>query len=493
MRLSELLGDLAPLHGADPVISGLSMDSRLIKPGDLFIALPGGREHGWQHAEEAIAKGARALLCVQQGLEAPVDVGAVAAPCAILPRLGMVELSELADRFYRHPARGMRLLGVTGTNGKTSVSWLAAQAGLLAGHESGVIGTLGVGPWPRLAPGSHTTPDLLDLRRALSQLRDQGVRRVCMEVSSHALDQQRVAGLSFDVALLTNISRDHLDYHGTMAAYCQAKARLFEQERCQRAVLPAGDALGRELAQTLRARGTPLITTAIDGDADLVASELRLTAEGAAFQLSYGGESHAVSSALMGRFNVENLLLVAAALLHEGLSLSAAAGLLGRLEAPPGRLQPVLADRSAPRVVVDYAHTPDALAQALSTLRPLCDGRLIAVFGCGGERDAGKRSAMGEAASRIADALVLTEDNSRSESVESICQDIMQGLAAGPACQVITDRHEAIVTAIANAGPKDIVLLAGKGHEATLDRGDEVLDFDDVVHARQALQRRSSA
>ena len=495
MPLADLLQDVLAMDTPGPVISGLCIDSRTVQGGDLFLAVPGSRGgHGLEFAEAALAAGAAAVLVDCRGLsQAQQREIAARRNYYLLPDLTPERMAQLADRFFGQPARDLRLIGVTGTNGKTSVTWLLAQAGLLAGHESGVIGTLGNGAWPRLAPGRHTTPDLPGLRGIIAGLREQGVRRICMEVSSHALDQQRVAGLLFEVAILTNISRDHLDYHGSMEAYGQAKASLFESGRCRKAVLPINDALGSELAGSLRAEGRAVLTTGIDCQADVVANDLVLDASGSRFTLKLKGEGHPVSSHLLGLFNVENLLLVAAALIHEGLAPEAVASLLGRLEAPPGRLQIVPAAEGQPRVVVDYAHTPDALEQVLSSLRPLVSGRLVVLFGCGGKRDAGKRAPMGQAAARWADAVILTEDNSRGEDVMAICQQIAAGVPEAVQCQIQPERSKAIAAAIAEAGADDLVLLAGKGHETSMDRGSEVLDFDDVIHARQALQQRGVA
>jgi len=468
MMLARLLDELVPVAAKDDrLIAGLCADSRRVQAGQLFIARRGGRFHALDHAPEAVARGAVAILAAEgdaAGLRAALGV-----PVFVLEDL-VPALGKLADRFHGEPSKAVHVIGVTGTNGKTSVTHFIAQALALAGQPSGLIGTLGMGPWGALAATTHTTPDVLAVHAELARQRDLGVRYVAMEVSSHALDQGRVAGVRFRAAVLTNLTQDHLDYHGDMRAYARAKSRLFEELAPAAAILNMDDALGRELLERLQGRmplwayGLGAQPWSAEGASVVEARGLRLDADGIRLDLHTPVGRGVLQSPLLGEFNASNLLAALATLLELGMSLDEALIHLGRVEAPVGRMERFTAP-GHPLVVIDYAHTPDALDKALRTLRRHARGRLFVVFGCGGERDAAKRPHMGAVAAELADRVVLTDDNPRGEDGEAIIDAILAGMPQTGAALVERDRRRAIALALAEAVPEDIVLVAGKGHE----------------------------
>jgi UDP-N-acetylmuramoyl-L-alanyl-D-glutamate--2,6-diaminopimelate ligase len=375
------------------------------------------------------------------------------------------------------------MTGITGTNGKTSVSHWLSQAFTHLGRRTAALGTLGNGFPGDMAPATHTTPDAVSLQGLLARYRDAGAAGVAMEVSSHGLDQGRVAEVAFDVAVLTNLSRDHLDYHGTMEAYAAAKARLFHWPGLKAAVVNADDDLGAALMQQIQ--GTRVISYGLKaGDlrASLQANRLGLKLE----IISPWGNGR-LESPLLGTFNGYNLLAALGALLAADVPLPEALAALATVRAAAGRMQTVEGFPGAPSVIVDFAHTPDALDKVLAALKPLTRGRLICVFGCGGGRDTGKRPLMGAAVAGRADRAVVTSDNPRNEDPVHIVQDILAGMPAGETQAVILDRREAIRTAIAEAGPEDIVLLAGKGHEDYQEIHGVKRPFSDLAEARAAL------
>lgn len=461
-------------------ITGLATDSRKVQPGNLFLAVPGLQHDGRQHIQQAVAAGAAAVA-----FEAS-DGFSCSAAVPLLPVGHLAsQLSAVAARFYGEPARSMKLVGVTGTNGKTSVSQMLAQALTGLGQPCGVIGTLGSGMSGALVEHGMTTPDALSLQQQLAQMRDQGARRVSMEVSSHALDQGRVAALSFEVAVFTNLSRDHLDYHGDMDAYGQAKARILDQ--AAHAVINIDDTYGRQLAAACE---LPLVGYSLsDSSADLYCSDVRFDAEGISARLHAGNTHAELRSPLLGTFNLSNLLAVAGVLLALELPLAQIAALLGQLSPPTGRMQR-LGGEGQPLVVVDYAHTPDALENALAALRAHVAGRLVCVFGCGGDRDRGKRPLMGRAAEQGADLLVITDDNPRTEDSAAIIDEIRAGIEHSEQVTVIANRAEAIAQTIARAAADDIILLAGKGHETYQEIHGVRHPFSDIEQAERALRRR---
>jgi len=477
------LGQLAR-QGA--MIERLVADSRRCAPGTAFFAYPGERADGRRYIPDAIARGAAAVLWETGGFAWD--------PAWRVPNIGLPGLrgaaGALAHDFYGRPSAALWTCGVTGTNGKTTCSQWIAAALSGAGAKCGVIGTLGTGFPGRLEKARNTTPDALELHGALAEMRREGAVAVAMEVSSHGLQQGRVAGVAFDCALFTNLSHDHLDYHGTMDAYAAAKARLFDAADLGCAVLNLDDVFGAQLAERAAARGVRTIGYSLVSPAAtrefLFASRLE---DGRVKIASSWGEAESPLDAL-GRFNAANALGVVGALVAQGMDFRDAVRRLASLPEVPGRMQRLGGD-GAPLVVVDYAHTPDALEQVLRALRPVTEargGRLVAVFGAGGDRDRAKRAPMGEAASRLADRVVLTSDNPRGEDPLAILRHIEAGVSV--AHQVEPDRARAIEAAIAAAADADVVLLAGKGHERVQEIAGRRLPFSDAEAARAALARR---
>ncbi|GAB3508786.1 UDP-N-acetylmuramoyl-L-alanyl-D-glutamate--2,6-diaminopimelate ligase [Pseudoxanthomonas daejeonensis] len=485
MPLSRLLPDVALPRDID--VSGLVMDSREIRRGDAFVAIAGFGTHGLAFVAQAQEAGASAILFEPPAPdEYPAPAEAIAVP-GLRSRLG-----AMGDLFHGHPSHAMTMVGVTGTNGKTSTVQLLAQAWHLRGIDSGSIGTLGAGRYGQIQPTGFTTPLVLRMHALLGDLRDTGVQAVAMEVSSHALDQGRVDGVHYDVAVFTNLTRDHLDYHGDMTSYGAAKARLFTRAGLKAAVLNLDDAFGRtlhgSLAPELQVVG---VSSRGQAGATLQAQALQFDNGGIGFDLVVAGESHPVRSPLLGRFNVDNLLAVAGVLHALGDSPATIAAILGRLQPVVGRMNRLGGDGTLPLVVVDYAHTPDALAQALTSLRAHAAARLVCVFGCGGERDRGKRPQMAQIAEAEADVVIVTDDNPRGEDGDAIVADIIAGFSVSGAARVERDRARAILDAIGQAGPDDIVLVAGKGHEPYQEVAGVRFPFDDTDVARRALEARA--
>ncbi len=485
MPLSHLIPDVALPR--DIAVSGLVMDSREVRPGDAFVAIAGFGTHGLAFAKQAQEKGAAAVLFEPPApAEYPAPADAIAVP-GLRARLG-----AMGDEFHDHPSHRMTMVGVTGTNGKTSTVQLLAQAWHLRGVDSGSIGTLGTGRYGQVQPTGFTTPLVLPMHAMLARLRDDGVQAVAMEVSSHALDQGRVDGVHYDVAVFTNLTRDHLDYHGDMDTYGAAKARLFSRDGLKAAVLNLDDAFGRtlhgRLAPEVQAVG---VSSRGQAGAALRAEALSFDNRGLAFELVAGADSHPVRSPLLGRFNVDNLLAVAGVLHALGDDVATIATTLSRLQPVPGRMNRLGGDGELPLVVIDYAHTPDALAQALTSLRAHAAAKLVCVFGCGGDRDRGKRPQMAQIAEAEADLVIVTDDNPRTEDGDAIVADILAGFAAPQAVVVERDRAAAIARAIGDAGPDDIVLVAGKGHEPYQEINGVRHPFDDTDVARRALEARA--
>jgi UDP-N-acetylmuramoyl-L-alanyl-D-glutamate--2,6-diaminopimelate ligase len=471
----------AQLAQQGAMIERLASDSRRCAPGTAFFAYPGEKADGRAHIGEALARGASAVLWERAEPFRWRDEWRV-------PNIGVERLkqraSELADAFHGRPSEKLWTCGVTGTNGKTSCSqWLAATLEM-SGTKAGVIGTLGSGYPSRLVAGGNTTPDALELQARLAAFVREGAGAVAMEVSSHGLVQDRVSGVRFACALFTNLSHDHLDYHGSLQAYGEAKGRLFDMPGLRAAVLNLDDPFGRELARRTRAHGIHTIGYAMqDVAADV--DEL-IHARGDRVESSRGIARLRVNA--VGHFNVSNALGVLGCLLAKGLAIDDAAALLERLPSVPGRMQKV---GERPLVVVDYAHTPDALEKVLSALRPVAStrrGRLVVVFGAGGDRDPSKRPIMGEVAARLADRVFITSDNPRGEEPEAIIAAIAAGVARSHVVQA--DRALAIAAAIGGAADDDVVLIAGKGHEPYQEVRGTRLPFSDVAVAREALDAR---
>lgn len=488
VSLADLLDGMAMVPGAEHIeVSGLSLDSRQVQPGDLFIALSGASAHGLSHAAAALERGAVAVL-----FEPPQPEG-VALPgnSWAVPGLRSL-LGTLASRFFGDASRALEVVGVTGTNGKTSTVQLLSQALNLGGATAGSIGTLGAGLHGQVVAGERTTPDVLAVHRLLAQMRDAGATHVAMEVSSHALDQGRVDGVAFRVAVFTNLSRDHLDYHGDMEAYAAAKSLLFHTPGLQAAVVNLDDDTGRRihagLPDALQRIG---VSSHGQPEAVLRAERVQPDNAGIGFDLVEGEEAERIQSPLLGRFNVDNLLAVAGVLRALGHDLHQTALLINQLQPVHGRMTRLGGSGGQPLVVVDYAHTPDALEQALGALRDHAVGVLVCVFGCGGERDRGKRPEMAAVAERLADRVFVTDDNPRNEDGDRIVEEILAGFSDPARVRIERDRGRAIAQAIAEAAADDIVLVAGKGHEPYQEVGGQRLGFDDAEVAQRVLEGRA--
>jgi UDP-N-acetylmuramoyl-L-alanyl-D-glutamate--2,6-diaminopimelate ligase len=480
-------------HGVVP--RTLRADSRHIAPGDIFFALPGERTDGRRFINAAIELGAAAVLC-ETGA-APATDGTV--PVIEVPALRR-HAGALADALLGQPSAHLHVIGITGTNGKTSVSQWIAQALRALGRECGVIGTLGSGLPGHLTESANTTPDVVAVHQALADLRRAGATACAMEVSSIGLHQRRIDGVRLHTAVFTNLTRDHLDYHKDMQHYAEAKAALFAHPGLQAAVINTDDSFGRTLAQQCAPR-LAVTSCAFDHAAPAGTTGLRSRhtdlSHGVSFDLVRESDqaSVPVGTALIGRFNVQNLMAVAGSLLHAGVPLEDAARALAGLTPPPGRMQGI-GGQHAPLLIIDYAHTPDALEQALLALQPVAaarGGRLVCLFGCGGERDTGKRPLMGAVACERAHQVWLTSDNPRGEDPDTILDDIMRGAAEGRRVHRVTDRAEAIRQAVGEACTADVILLAGKGHEHYQEREGRRTPWSDVEQAQAALAARGAA
>ena len=494
--LKALLGGIVDVPDQFQV-ADLTLDSRSVRPGAAFLACRGRTRHGLDFAPAAVAAGACAVLWEPApGVSAPQ----FSAPVLVVavPELS-AQAGFIADRFFGAPSARLMVVGVTGTNGKTTCAWLLAAALSASGRSCAYLGTLGAGLAGQVVPGTHTTPDAVTLQRQLRQLRDAGAAAVAMEVSSHALDQQRCAGVRFQIAAFTNLSRDHLDYHGDMSAYAAAKAALFDWPTLSAQVINVDDEFGAQLA-TRSSPGAALVVTGRQGDPAQRVPGARFVhavrcthqTRGLEIGLATSWGEATLRSALLGDFNLDNLLTVLGVLLASGMELQAACGVLAGCSAPPGRMQ-LAGGAGLPLAIVDYAHTPDALDHALRAARAHCEGKLLCVFGCGGDRDRGKRAQMGRVAESLAEVLYITDDNPRSEDPQRIVDDIVAGLREPAHAQVLHDRALAITAALAAAAPGDVVLVAGKGHEDYQLVGAERRPFSDLAQVHAALAARSAA
>lgn len=468
-------------HLPDVRVTGLNLDSRRICPGELFLACSGTVRHGMHFIEQAIARGAAAVAVEPTEESAGLNLDAYPVPAFWIERLHLLA-SEVAGRFYGDPSQEMKLLGITGTNGKTSVSQFIAQA-ITDESPCGVVGTLGSGLYGRLSETGHTTPDAISLQEQLAQMADAGARHVAMEVSSHALDQGRVNGLHFDVAVYTNLSHEHLDYHGDMETYAAAKRRLLEMPGLKKAVINADDAIGRDWLANMPS-GVEAISYGMAGGQGevlaptLFADELRLDATGLSMRVRSPWGEGRLQTGLLGRFNAANLLAALGALLALDIAFNDAIARLARVTTVPGRMERFAAP-GRPLVVVDYAHTPDALENVLIALREHTQRRLWCVFGCGGERDREKRPKMGQIAEALADSVVITDDNPRRENPYNIIEDILAGIENPDAVYLNRDRAQAIAYAIGLGREDDVILVAGKGHETEQQIGEQRFPFSD--------------
>ncbi|HEY2591402.1 MAG TPA: UDP-N-acetylmuramoyl-L-alanyl-D-glutamate--2,6-diaminopimelate ligase [Steroidobacteraceae bacterium] len=521
--LAELAAGLATVP-PDVRVSDVTLDSRSVEAGALFLACRGTARHGLEFAEQAVGRGARAILFeaesaaadarLAEGLPASVrkavDEGALFI--TPVPRL-TAEVGTIADRFFEAPSQSLAVAGFTGTNGKTTCAYLTAQALQKLGRRSGYLGTLGSGLPESITPLDLTTPDAVTVHRQLAALRALGAECVAMEVSSHALAQGRVNGVRFRAAAFTNLTRDHLDFHGSMEAYGAAKARLFECDLAAR-IINIDDAFGRELARRFGAAAGRLILTGrrpagrgsrdpAHGAEHLWARDAQLVRAGLGFTLDSSWGEAVVAAPLIGDFNVDNLLTVLAVLMALDVPLDHAVEVLKECAPPPGRMELVRGGASDPLAIVDYAHTPDGLEKALHAARAHCAGALRVVFGCGGDRDRGKRAPMGRTARELADEVIVTDDNPRTEDPGQIVADILEGIearagadtapsglaaaeaaAAAGSVRVQHDRARAIEETLAHSGAGDVVLIAGKGHEDYQIVGRERRPFSDQAVAR---------
>jgi UDP-N-acetylmuramoyl-L-alanyl-D-glutamate--2,6-diaminopimelate ligase len=481
MPLAELLGN-SGCAGAGIEIHGLQLDSRKVRAGDLFLAMPGEEHDGRHFIEQAVANGAAAVVA-----EAPVAgfVDDIPVPLVELPELRL-EAGWLAAKFYGYPSRQLHMVGVTGTNGKTTTSRLVAQLGRALGRSFGVIGTLGATIDDGVVEAGNTTPDPVALQLQLAQWRDQGVYAVCMEVSSHALVQGRVSGVEFETAVYTNLSHDHLDYHGSMDAYGRAKLQLFAAEGLRHAVINLDDEFASRVREVIAADVQVLTYSIAGGAADVRIEDAKFHPGGVRARVHSPWGSGEFSSPLPGDFNLANLAAALSVLALAGEDLAELLQAVSALHAVPGRMQ-LIPNALGLQLIVDYAHTPDALEQVLRALKPHVSGALVTVFGCGGDRDSQKRQIMGRVACEWSDRVVVTSDNPRSEDPLAIMGDIATGCSGD--YQLQPDRAEAIRVAVAGARAGDCVLIAGKGHEKyQIIEGDR-LYFSDEEQVLAALAR----
>lgn len=487
MSLRKLLDGIA--DAPDIAIRGIANDTRDLGEGFAFFACPGEQSHGLDYVQQAVDAGAAAIVYDDAGVSAIPQVGAPAIQVADLRRY----LGEIANRYYEYPSRAVSVIAVTGTNGKTTVAWLLSQALQLLDTTCAYAGTLGYGVSEVDAEEGLTTPDVIQMHRRLASFRDDDATHAAIEVSSHALSQHRIDGVTIDTAIFTNLSRDHLDYHGGMRAYAEAKAALFTAHKPRRSIVNRDSRFGEELAARI---GSGAIVVSADPDwapgkqshvrllsADAVAGGSQITVD------SSWGEAR-FSLPLPGHFNIENALLVLAFLLSEGVPVESAGEALANVSAPPGRLE-LVESSTGPAVYVDYAHTPHALDVVLQALRPHCAGTLTCVFGCGGDRDQGKRPLMATVAEQHADRIVVTTDNPRSEDPAVIIDEIVAGFSDRADVTVIEDRGTAIAWAIERAQDDDTILIAGKGHENYQLIGEERHDFSDKSAASANLAARA--
>lgn len=487
MWLSELLKGVVCVT-EDRQVAGLSLDSRQLVAGDLFIALSGAKQHGLSHAKQAIERGACAVLFDPAGEGMELSGQFDAMPFVPVKNLGL-KLGDIAAHFYGDPSRHINVIGITGTNGKTSCSQFLSQ--LL--NDCGIIGTLGWGEWGKLNNTINTTPDALAVQRILAELVKQKKQSVAMEVSSHGLEQGRVNGVQFKGAILTNISRDHLDFHGSMEAYVQAKLALFEKRDMSFAVINLDDDYSSRFIAAV-SKSVELWAYSARGKISdlgesLVPENIRHQRDGIEFDVRWRSNSRRVKLPLFGDFNIENVLAVLTVMLALGYSLDESANKLQSLKPVTGRMER-FGGGVAPVVFVDYAHTPDAIEKVLASIRKHCKAALWIVFGCGGNRDSGKRSEMGASAEQWADHVIITDDNPRYENGQDIVKDILKGCRSDR-IEVIRDREKAIQSAIARANQGDYVVIAGKGHEQYQEINGLQQPFSDAKVVMTALKMRA--
>lgn len=483
MKLQELLKNVAVKNSTaaqDIEIKEVRYDSRAVQPGDLFVAIRGYATDGHKYIAKAMEQGAAAVVCE----EAPEGVPAVVVENS------RIALAEIAANRFGHPAESMVMLGVTGTNGKTTTTYLVEHIARVAGKRTGVIGTVGIRIGDEAEKSAHTTPESPDLQQLFARMRDARCDVVAMEVSSHALDLDRTWDAAFAVTAFSNLTQDHLDYHHTFEAYFEAKARLFSKDYPAKRVICIDDKWGKELLRRCSVAEDSVVTTGFDPSAQIHPVDVQYAPTHTTVTLDVRGSLHTFDYPLVGKFNVENVMCAFGIGLQLGFPAETIVEALEEAPQIPGRLERVSAPNTGGvSVFVDYAHTPDALEKALASIMALTPGRTVCVFGCGGDRDASKRPIMGKAA-LAADHAVVTSDNPRTEDPQAIIEDIVSGMSSGAGrFEVEADRRAAIARAIAQAKPGDSILIAGKGHEDYQLVGDQVLSFDDRIVAAEELAR----
>lgn len=486
--LAQLLEDVCAVpERMDTCIRNLQIDSRSIAPGDVFLALCGDRVDGRAFITDAILAGATAVLVESgEGYEEPrFESGVPVIPVADL----WAKAGIFASRLHDHPSEQLEVIAVTGTNGKTSCTQFIAEALQTMGRHCGVMGTIGYGLPGSFQEATHTTPDAVQVQSVLADLVGRGADMVALEASSHGLEQGRLNGVRVKTAVFTNLSRDHLDYHKTMQAYGDAKRRLFRFEGLENAVLNLDDEFGQQLALNLPASINRITYSLVSDQADVFARRLNPTGHGFDMQVISPWGECSLHTSLLGAFNVANLLAAFSVLGLHGFAVDEIAAALGKLAGVSGRMDCV-SGQTAPTVVVDYAHTPDALESVLHALRDHCAGKLWCVFGCGGNRDSGKRPQMGKIADELADRVIVTDDNPRRESASEIVAEILSGIGSGVNVEVEHNRATAITKAIQNADDQDLILIAGKGHETYQEVDGHKWPFSDIAQARLAIEAR---
>jgi len=484
MRISQLVANLeCEVIGPDCDVQGLQYDSRLIQPGELFFAIRGFKVDGHEFVQHAVDRGAVAVVVEeQQSLSQSIT--------QIIVSDSRVAMGEMAAAYYGYPGDHLRVIGITGTNGKTTTTYLIKAILQQAGYKVGLIGTIQNLIGTEVIPAKRTTPESLDLQRLLAEMVAKQVDYVVMEVSSHALELKRTAGLEFDIGVFTNLTQDHLDFHHDFSHYFQAKSRLFTdlaRRQCKTrkaAVINFDDSFGLQMAAQSSA---PVYSYGVNQYSQFHADNIAVTPKGVKYDLVTPLGSVALSLQLTGKFNIYNSLAASAACFAEGVSLQDIKIGLESVSGVPGRFELVNEGQDF-TVLVDYAHTPDSMANVLQTARNLTSQRVIVVFGAGGDRDRTKRPLMGEVAARYSDYAVITSDNPRSEDPEQICRDIEQGIPHGFAYTTIINRSQAIEYAIRLAKPGDVVIIAGKGHETYQEFADRTIAFDDRAEARRVLK-----
>lgn len=475
MKLAELLNgvEVKEIIGSEHLnVTGIAFSSLEVKPGNIFVCISGLKTDGHKYAEDAISKGAIAVMAER-------DISELGVTCVICDNTRLA-LAKASANFYGHPEKKFKLIGITGTNGKTTTTYLVKSVLESLGHKVGLIGTNQNMVGTEVIPSKHTTPDSLELMQLFSYMADKGAEYVVMEVSSHSLALDRVTACTFDVGAFTNITQDHLDFHKTMEKYLEAKGILYGISKA--GVVNADDNAAEYLLSVSKCES--MLTYGIDNECDLRAYDVDLTEKGVDFKVKYLGESYDVELGIPGMFSVYNALTAIGCLVAAGIDMKDAVAGLKSARGVKGRVEVVETDRNF-SVIIDYAHTPDGLYNVIRTIRGFCKGRIITVFGCGGDRDAGKRPKMGKIAAALSDFCVVTSDNPRTENPEKIIEDVLEGVKDG-GCDyaVVTNRFEAIEFALDHAKENDVVLLAGKGHETYQILADRTIDFDEreVVH-----------